>query len=735
MVWPFSSKAVDGAATEHEKATLLPPKAESAALSGGALFKDIANNIFAGLLCGLLNLMYAVTFASIIFSNRYLSPYLHVGVCCQLATTVLAALVTTIGSSFDIGIAGPDPHVTPILQLTALSVANAVMFGSGTTTDAANIPDVLPTVLFAVSLTTVVTGIACLLLGILKLGRIIQFIPQPVAAGFLGGCGFLLVDSAFRVMCDAHFRLDSLLALPHDKALVLIVGVNLGLLIFTIHLNFPNFFTTFLPLLLVGAVGFVYVLFTVTRTTLDQAEAQGWLLHRQPDTKFYELWTSFSFTHVRLEAIFPRELSRISAALIVTFVTVLLNAAGVELMCDKEMNLDRELRVAGTANVLSGCAGGSVGFLLLSGTLLNYNAGATRRLAGFVALVMYIVFFFVGAGSLAYLPKPVLGGLVLYIGLYLIYEWMIKTCRRFSLGDYIQVWVIYLVIALVSFLPGLIAGMIIAVSSFAWRYSRVGIIKHVLTGADHPSSFVHHFYEQKVLEEKADQVFMLILRGYIFFGTSGSLHDFVVQYVTDRKNGSQRMKEGRVSDASAVSRHPVRFVILDFRLVDGVDSSSVLTFAKLKKFLYTQQVSLLLTNLKPSFESELRGQSILDLNKDKGIDSTPEPFCTSFADLDEGLIWAEKAILRSDRDILTRAHSRSVHVHLHEAFSDVRNGELIELLILISDLPSHAPHLKPLEQYLESFPLPLERFCFERTTHRIVYISFVMGMCKFGLTF
>jgi hypothetical protein len=67
---------------------------------------------------------------------------------------------------------------------------------------------------------------------------------------------------------------------------------------------------------------------------------------------------------------------------VVVIVTILLNAAGLELATRRDMDLDRELRASGIASLASGLAGGMVGYLSVSRSVLNVQAGALPRPGG-----------------------------------------------------------------------------------------------------------------------------------------------------------------------------------------------------------------------------------------------------------------------------------------------------------------------------------------------------------------
>ena len=66
----------------------------------------------------------------------------------------------------------------------------------------------------------------------------------------------------------------------------------------------------------------------------------------------------------------------------------------------------------------------------LSRTTLNYAAGARGRLSGLTVAAISAVVLFVNPGFVGYVPKFVLGGLLFYLGLDLMFRWLIESARK-----------------------------------------------------------------------------------------------------------------------------------------------------------------------------------------------------------------------------------------------------------------------------------------------------------------
>src|SRR5262249_24919455 len=116
----------------------------------------------------------------------------------------------------------------------------------------------------------------------------------------------------------------------------------------------------------------------------------------------------------------------IIALMFVTVMSVLLNVTGIEIETRYEADLERELNAVGSANLLEASLGGYVTCSSLSRTTLNYEVGGRGRLSGLTVAAISGLVLAAGSGFLAYVPKFVLGGLLLYSGLYLLYRWAVR---------------------------------------------------------------------------------------------------------------------------------------------------------------------------------------------------------------------------------------------------------------------------------------------------------------------
>ncbi len=217
-----------------------------------------------------------------------------------------------------------------------------------------------------------------------------------------------------------------------------------------------------------------------------------------------------------------------------------------------------------------------------------------------------------------------------------MYEAWFKLTRT----DYGLVLLILTVIATFGFLEGVAVGVGVAVALFVADYSRIGVVRQTLSGVTYQSAVDRPLQQRRVLREKGEQLYILKLQGYIFFGTA----NHVLHRLCQRAN--------------AADLPSLRFVVLDFHLVSGLDSSALNSFATMKEVAETQAITLVFTHLSPKLRH---------LFEEGGYDQEDDQVFRTFPDLDHGVEWCENQILVVEQVIPTEKKS-TLQEQLREVF-------------------------------------------------------------------
>ncbi|HLX02603.1 MAG TPA: SulP family inorganic anion transporter, partial [Trinickia sp.] len=428
---------------------------------------DLIGDLSAGAMSMLVMLGYAMSLGTLIFSAD-LARYAMLGVPTALVSCVVTALVIALTSSMRLNIGGPDSNAAAFLAGVAAGVASSVRADGGSPQTQ------LLTVLIAIALCSVVTGIVLYVIGSSKRSRSLQFLPYPVLGGFLAGTGYLLLAGAFRVTTGEPLQWQALPLLLHLRWLVWAPALTVGVLA-TVFMHTWRHVAA-LPLTLALGIALFYSLLHARGLSIDDARLLGLLLPRAalrlsgiPELHLTAQLARGGIDWAAIGAHLPESLVVTS----VSAVTILMNSTAIGAATGEDVDLNREMRAAGIANVASGLLGGMVGYQSFNRSMLNARAGATSRLAGVFASLACLTVLAVSPDLAALFPVPVLVGLQLFMGLRLLMQWLVKAYAKLNWYEYLLVPVILGIIAAYGVIVGVVAGVIAACVMFTLLYGRV----------------------------------------------------------------------------------------------------------------------------------------------------------------------------------------------------------------------------------------------------------------------
>lgn len=598
--------------------------------------------LLGGVLVGILEIALATSFAALIFSGD-LSMHLSRGIGLALFSSAVGIALTSLLTSYPALMGGNQDAPAAIVAVMAAAVATMTLGDEAQ----------LATVVVVVGLTTLATGLFLLGLGVFRLAGLVRFLPYPVAGGFLAGTGWLLFVGGINTMSRVHFSLADLPALlAPSKLPYWLPGVLLGALILALSGRIRHYL--FMPAMIVAIIAGFFVVAALFGHSPAELSAGGWLLGPFPAGRLWQPVSAAELAAVEWSAIWP-QLPNLISAVVISAIALLLNASGLELATGRDIDMNREMKAAGVANLAAGLGAGLIGYAQLSLSVLSERLGAAVRLTGLVAAAICGVAMVLGGAALGYVPTIVFGALLVYLGLSFLWEWVVVARRRLPTIDYAIVLLILGVIAAVGFLPGVVVGIIAAVIMFVVSYSRTSIVKHELSGATFKSRVTRSADDRAMLEALGDQAYFLQLQGFIFFGTANGL----LEQVRARARAT-----------------PTRYVVLDFRQVIGLDSTALLSFDKMRQLARENGFTLVLAGLSPGLRRQFSRGGI---EEEAGV----VRFAT---DLDRAAEWCEEQICAA-ADVAERS--------LTDYLQDIVPGEATRRLVgYLERLPvSQGEHL------------------------------------------
>ena len=536
------------------------------------------------LVLGVLNAGLVVSIASLVFSQS--SPeFLPNGVALYILAGGVGAVLFALVSSYR-GVACSIQDVPAAVAALMAGAFAAALAGQGQEA-------VFATTLASVAVATALSGLVFLFLGQFKLGNLVRFIPYPVMGGFLAGTGWILLLGGVEVATGVCFHIHDFSTFQTEmNPAQLGLGLGLGLVLLLVS-RYRTHFLVF-PALLFAALGAFALWAVVSGTPPAVLADQGWLLGEFPDAPLYTFLDLPDFSLVQWRLIVSQAGS-IGAMVLLNAITFLLYSGGLELAVGRDLDVNRDMKRNGFVNMALSPLGAPAQYVLLSDTILAHSMGARTILVGICSGGLLLLILFFGGAVFSLFPAFIAGGLLCFLGLSFLVEWLVDAWKKLPKHDYALVLSILVVVGMFGFLYGIFAGLAASVVVFTIRYSLVEPVRGKADGMRR-SSKERPVPDQRLLDLHAGEMLVLQIQGFLFFGTAHNLYLRVKKHLQDRDK-------------------PFSHLILDMRLVDAVDSSVVQSFEKIALLLEQHNADLYIASAPESMRSQFEAGGLSPANK------------------------------------------------------------------------------------------------------------------------
>jgi SulP family sulfate permease len=591
----------------------------SLAVRAGSLLKSfreeataykVLPSLITSSVVAMMTVVMSVSFVALIFVEP-ITGLVGEGTSLMLLMAAILGILMALFSSYAGTIAIPQDRVAPIVALMASLIIHEMPGAS---------PELIGmTVLAAMATCTLIVGLVLFLLGKYRLGNIVRFAPYPVIGGFLAGSGWLLLTGSFRVISGQTFSFFQIPEFVTSGSLVAWIPCAVFGTAAYLGVRFSRHYMT-LPVMVAGSSMAFYSWVGFNHHALEAARQRGWILSVPPHAGIGQLVTFPSLVHADWRVVCA-QYPLLIALLLTSIVSILLNTSALELEADEDIDLNRELRAAGLANVVGGFAGGMIGFQSLSLSSLTVWMGVKSRLVGLISAGVCLLLLCFGTEALGYIPKFILGGILFYTGLAFLTEWLFDAYFRLIREDYFLVVFILAIVAFGGYLQGVGAGVIVATVLFVLKYSTVNVISGTLSGDSHHSTVDRSPQEARLLNDRGGQIHIVRLKGFIFFGSADNLLN------------TMRERQGDATQPR------LTYVILDFQQVSGLDTSGLVSIQKLTRLAQKMRFTILAASVPADIQNSFRHSGLLEDGPGQ---------IRLFRDRDFSIEWCENEILKRE---------------------------------------------------------------------------------------
>ncbi|WP_413305451.1 SulP family inorganic anion transporter [Bacillus sp. 1P10SD] len=304
---------------------------------------------------------------------------------------------------------------------------------------------------------TVLTGVIQIIMGALKLGRLMKFVPRSVMTGFVNALAILIFAAQLPHFVGESWQMYAMVA----GALAIIYIL-------------PRF-TKAVPSPLV-AILVITAISIFTGSDVRTVGDMGELTSKLPIFMIPDIPLNFE----TLQIIFPYSLS----IAIVGLVESLLTASIVDDMTDTQSDKNKEARGQGIANIVSAFFGGMAGCAMIGQSVINVKSGGRGRLSTLVAGVFLMTLIVSLKGFLVQIPMAALVGVMFMVSIG-TFDWScLKSFKKVPVTDtLVMVVTVSTVIKTHDLSKGVLIGIILSAIFFAAKISKVKVTSLAAEGS------------------------------------------------------------------------------------------------------------------------------------------------------------------------------------------------------------------------------------------------------------
>ncbi|OAV70171.1 putative sulfate transporter ychM [Bacteroidales bacterium Barb6XT] len=365
------------------------------------------------------------------------------------------------------------------------------------------------------AIATVIAGIMLILMGVLKLGTIIKFIPYPIVVGFTSGIALTIFTTQMKdlfgltmdkVPADFISKWMAYAGVFHTvNGWALLVGAASLLIIV-----FMPRFTRKIP----GSLIAIIVMTIVVRLLRNYAGIEGieTIGDRFTIDASLPQAETFTFTMETVNRLLP---SAFTIAMLGA-IESLLSATVADGVTGDRHNSNTELIAQGAANIVVPIFGGIPVTGAIARTMTNINNGGRTPVAGIIhAVVLLLILLFLGPLT-KHIPMACLAGVLIIVS-YNMSEWRtFRSLLKNPKGDVSVLLVTFFLTVIFDLTIAIELGLLIAMFIFMHRVSettKVSVIKDMINlteGSDYPVD------EEKLILPPRVEVYEI--DGPFFFG-------------------------------------------------------------------------------------------------------------------------------------------------------------------------------------------------------------------------
>lgn len=359
-------------------------------------------------------------------------------------------------------------------------------------------------------------GVIKLTMGLLKMGRLVNFVSNSVIIGFTAGAGILIAFKQLKHVFgidvpqgSSFYKIIATIFSNFSETNWYVFIVAFGTLSIAIIIKFwIKPLAKFNLLIAMIAGSFIAI---ALGTGAHHIETVGKIPSHLPPFKVPD----FNLNNIRLLS---------TGAVTLAFLGLIEAAAisrAVALKSHQQLNNNREFVGQGLSNIISSFFSCYISSGSFTRSGVNYQAGAKTPMAAIVSSLGLMLVVLLFARYASYLPKPAMGGIILLVGYNLIDFQHIKTIIKTSGRELVILGITLFGTLFFALEVALFSGIILSLFFYLEKTAKPNI---AILGTSKNHRFINIIRDSEVKE--CPQLKMVRIDGSIYFGAIEVISDY-----------------------------------------------------------------------------------------------------------------------------------------------------------------------------------------------------------------
>ncbi len=477
-----------------------------------------------------------------------------------LYATLVPLLIYALVGTSRILILGPDSALAALIAISTLPLA------AGSSTHAVALAGML----------SIITGLLCILAGLLRLGFVTDLLSTPIRYGYLNGIALTVLVSQLPKLFGLNLSADSLLqqlpllaqALWHLPWLTWPSLLGLGCLVLIIICQ------KYLPRW--PAVLLAMIVSTIVVQIFDLSGVVA-VIGQIPQGLPNLTWPQVSWAEV--QHLIPSAL----AIALVAFADMSILTRSYAQRLGTRVYPNRELLALGCANLGSGVFQGFTVSSSASRTPVAEAAGAKTQMTGVFSALCILLFLLFAPNLLSHVPKAALAAVVIAACWSLIEYRAVKSLYRLRRSEFWTSMFCFFGVAVLGVVEGIFWAVAIALGLFVWRawqpYSAVLGRVDGLKG--------YHDIQRHPEAKQIEGLLLFRWDAPLFFANQGQFRRTLQRHI-------------------AQAKRPIRCVVLAAEPITDVDTTAAEMLGELEQWLKERGILLYFAEMKGNSKDWLR---------------------------------------------------------------------------------------------------------------------------------